>query len=67
MRRNSYTSSLTEIQILAYILRSVSECKNEDQIAERFDGDKKLVMVCVDALQQIHFIVKDNFDELTMT
>lgn len=54
MHRNSYISNLTEIQVLAYILRSVSEGKNEDQIAERFDGDKRLVRTCVDALHRIH-------------
>jgi DNA-binding CsgD family transcriptional regulator len=43
MRRNSYISSLTENQVLSYILRSISEGKNEDEIAERFDGDKELV------------------------
>ncbi|HZD34832.1 MAG TPA: hypothetical protein VE130_06475 [Nitrososphaeraceae archaeon] len=67
MHRNSYISNLTEIQVLAYILRSVSEGKNEDQIAERFDGDKRLVRTCLDALHQIHYIVKNYFDELVIT
>jgi hypothetical protein len=39
MRKNSYIRGLTESQTLAYILRSISEGKNEDEIAERFDGD----------------------------
>jgi DNA-binding CsgD family transcriptional regulator len=34
---------LTENQVLSYILRSVSEGKSEDEIAERFDGDEELV------------------------
>ena len=39
MPRNSYVNSLTAVQMLAYVLRSISEGKNEDQIAERFDGN----------------------------
>ena len=41
MRRNSYISSLTADQVLSYILRSLSEGKTKDEIAERFDGDTK--------------------------
>jgi hypothetical protein len=67
MRRNSYTHSLTEIQALAYILRSISEGKNEEQIAERFDGDTELVITWMDALKQIHFVVTNYFGELVMT
>ena len=39
MRRNSYIRGLTESQTLAYVLRSISEGKDEAQIVERFDGD----------------------------
>ena len=39
MRRNSYIHDLTEIQTLSYVLRSIFEGKNEDQIVDRFDGD----------------------------
>jgi hypothetical protein len=60
-------SNLTEIQVLAHILRCVSEGKNEDQIAERFDGDKKLVKTCVDVLPKIQYIVTNYFDELVIT
>jgi len=67
MRRNSYISSLTKNQVLSYILRSVSEGKNEDEIAERFDGDKELVKTWVDTLKQVQFIVTNCFDELVVT
>lgn len=67
MRRNSYTHSLKESQALAYILRSISEGKNEEQIAERFDGDTKLVKTWIDALKQIHFVVTNYFGELVIT
>jgi hypothetical protein len=67
MRRNSYTHSLTESQALAYILRSVSEGRNEEQIAERFDGDTELVKTWMDALKQIHFLVTNYFGELIIT
>ena len=67
MQRNLYTQSLTESQALAYILRLVSEGKNEDQIADRFDGDLELVKTWIDALKQIHFVIKNYFDELVIT
>jgi hypothetical protein len=67
MRRNSYIHSLRESQALAYILRSISEGKNEEQIAERFDGDTELVKTWIDALKQIHFVVTNYFGELVIT
>ena len=67
MCRNSYTHSLTESQALAYILRSVSEGRNEEQIVERFDGDTELVKTWMDALKQIHFLVTNYFSELIIT
>jgi Ribonuclease G/E len=67
MRKNSYIRKLTESQTLGYILRSISEGKNEEQIAERFDGDTELVKTSVDALKQIHFLVKNYFDKLVVT
>lgn len=59
--------ALTETQMLAYILGSISEGKNEEQIVERFDGDKKLVRIWVETLQQIGFVIKNSFDELVVT
>jgi hypothetical protein len=47
MHKNSYIRSLTEEQVLSYILRSIFEGKNTDQIAERFDGDTKLIKTWV--------------------
>jgi hypothetical protein len=41
--------------------------KNEEQIAERFDGDTELVKTWMDALKQIHFIITNYFDELVLT
>jgi len=67
MHRNSYVERLTEAQILACILWSVSEGKCEEQIAERFAGDNKLVRVWIETLEQIHFIAINSFDELVVT
>ena len=53
--------------MLAYILGSISEGKNEEQIVERFDGDKKLVRIWVETLQQIGFVIKNSFNELVVT
>lgn len=53
MRKNSYIRGLTESQTLFYVLRSISEGKSKEQIAERFDGDTVIVKTWVDALKQI--------------
>jgi hypothetical protein len=65
--RDSFTNSLTGIQILTYILKSISDGKNENQIVERFDGNAKLVRICVGALIHIRLITKNYFDELILT
>ena len=67
MRRISYKNTLSETQVLAYILTSLSEGKTEEQIAERFDRDKKLVNIWLEVLQQICFIVKNYFNKLVIT
>ena len=67
MRKNSYISGLSESQTLAYVLRSISEGKNEEQIVERLDGDRKLVKIWVETLQQIGFIAKNSFNKLVIT
>jgi hypothetical protein len=59
--------TLTETQTFAYILRSISEGKSEEQIIERLDGDKKLVRIWVETLQQIDFIIRNSFNELVVT
>jgi hypothetical protein len=66
MRQNAESPS-TETQTLAYILRSTSEGKNEEQIVERFDGNSKLVNICIDALYYIHLITRNSFNELVVT
>ena len=58
---------LTESQILAYVLRSISEGKSEEQIAERFDGDIVLVRTWTDALKQMHYVFTNQFNELVIT
>ena len=58
---------LTESQILAYVLRSISEGKSEEQIAERFDGDIVLVRTWTDDLKQMHYVFTNQFNELVIT
>jgi hypothetical protein len=67
MRKNLYIRGLTESQTLGYVLRSISEGKDEEQIAERFDGDAVLVKTWIDALKQIHYVVTNQFNELVIT
>ena len=67
MSKKSYVRNLTESQILSYILRCISEGKNEEQIAERFDGDIALVKTWIDALKQMHYVLTNQFNELVIT
>jgi hypothetical protein len=67
MRKNLYIRGLTESQTLGYVLRSISEGKDEEQIAERIDGDAVLVKTWIDALKQIHYVVTNQFNELVIT
>ena len=67
MQRNSYVNTSTELQTLSYILRSISSGKNEEQIIESLDGDRKLVAIWVETLQQIGFITKNSFNEIVVT
>jgi ribosomal protein S19E (S16A) len=67
MHRIQYMKTLTETQTLSFILRSISEGENEEQIVERLDGDRKLVKIWVETLQQIGFITKNSFNKLVVT
>lgn len=67
MQRNSYVNTSTELQTLSYILRSISAGKNEEQIIASLDGDRKLVAIWVETLQQIGFITKNSFNEIVVT
>jgi hypothetical protein len=53
--------------MLAYVLRCISEGKNEEQIAERFDGEIVLIRTWIDALKQIHYVVTNEFNGLVIT
>ncbi len=59
--------TLTETQTLSFVLRSISEGENVEQIVERLDGDRKLVKIWVETLQQIGFITKNSFNKLVVT
>jgi ribosomal protein S19E (S16A) len=67
MQRNLYVNTSTELQTLSYILRSISAGKNEGQIVERLDGNRKLIKIWVETLQQIGFIAKNSFNKLVIT
>lgn len=59
---------LTLIDLMEFKnLKSISDGKNENQIAERFDGNIKLVRNCADALIHIRLITKNYFGELVLT
>jgi hypothetical protein len=67
MYKNSNIRGLTESQTLSYILRSISDGKNEEQIAERFDRDILLVKTWIGALKQTHYVTTNHFNKLVIT
>ncbi len=67
IKRNSYINRLSELQSALYILRCVSEGKNEDQIVERFIGDGKLVKTWLAVLGDIRLVERNFVDELVIT
>ena len=67
IRRNSYINRLSELQSALYILRCVSEGKNEDQIVERLVGDRQLVQTWLAVLSDIHLVERNFVNELVIT
>jgi hypothetical protein len=64
---NSYDKTIPEVQTLAYILKLISDGKNEDQITEIFNGDKRLVKTWIETLIEIYFISINSFNEIILT
>jgi hypothetical protein len=67
MHRNSYGKTIIEVQILAHILRLISDGKNEEQIVGIFNGDKQLVKTWIETLMEIHFITTNSLSKLVVT
>lgn len=67
IKRNSYINRLSELQSALYILRCVSEGRNEDQIVERFIGDGQLVKTWLSVLGDIRLVERNFVDELVIT
>ena len=67
IKRNSYVNRLSELQSALYILRCISEGKNEDQIVERFIGDGQLVKTWLAVLSDIRLVERNFVNELVIT
>jgi hypothetical protein len=65
--KDSYGKTITEVETLAYILRFISDGKNEEQIVKIFNGDKQLVKIWIETLIEIHFIDINSFNEIILT
>lgn len=67
IKRNFYINRLSELQSALYILRGVSEGRNEDQIVERFIGDGQLVKTWLGVLMDIRLVERNFVNELVIT
>ena len=67
IKRNSYVNRLSELQSALYILKCVSEGKNEDQIVERFIGDGQIVNTWLVVLSDIRLVERNFVNEIIIT
>ncbi len=67
IKRNSYVNRLSELQSALYILKCISDGKNEDQIVERFIGDGQLVKTWLSVLSDIRLVERNFVNELVIT
>ncbi|MGH9976943.1 MAG: hypothetical protein ACRD8Z_14070 [Nitrososphaeraceae archaeon] len=67
IKRNSYVNRLSELQSALYILKCISEGKDEDQIVERFIGDGQLVKTWLSVLSDIRLVERNFVNELVIT
>jgi len=67
IKRNSYVNRLSELQSALYILRCISEGKNEDQRRSDSIGDGQLVKTWLAVLSDIRLVERNFVNELVIT
>jgi hypothetical protein len=65
--RNSYISNLSELQSALYILKCLSEGKDEGYLVQRFDNDEQLVRIWINLLKDLELIAVNYIGEYVIT
>ena len=64
--KNSYIDNLSEMQSALFILKCLSEGKNEEYLIQRFDNDEQLVRIWMNLLTELKLLVvklKNSFSD----
>ncbi|MDQ4012848.1 MAG: hypothetical protein M3146_03880 [Thermoproteota archaeon] len=65
--KNSYIDNLSEMQSALFILKCLSEGKNEEYLIQRFDNDEQLVRIWMNLLAELKLLVVNVVGEYVIT
>jgi hypothetical protein len=65
--KNSYIDDLSEMQSALFILKCLSEGKNEEYLIQRFDNDEQLVKIWMNLLTELKLLVVNVVGEYVIT
>ena len=65
--KNSYIDNLSEMQSAFFILKCLSEGKNEEYLIQRFDNDEQLVRIWMNLLTELKLLVVNVVGEYVIT
>ena len=65
--KNSYIANLSEMQSAFFILKCLSEGKNEEYLIQRFDNDEQLVRIWMNLLTELKLLVVNVVGEYVIT
>ncbi|HEY3525450.1 MAG TPA: hypothetical protein VGK47_04575 [Nitrososphaeraceae archaeon] len=65
--KNSYINNLSEMQSAFFILKCLSEGKNEEYLIQRFDNDEQLVRIWMNLLTELKLLVVNVVGEYVIT
>ena len=65
--KNSYIDNLSEMQSALFILKCLSEGKNEEYLIQRFDNDEQLVRIWMNLLTELKLLIVNVVGEYVIT
>src|SRR5918912_3066823 len=65
--KNSYIDNLSEMQTALFILKCLSEGKNEEYLIQRFDNDEQLVRIWMNLLTELKLLMVNVVGEYVIT
>jgi hypothetical protein len=65
--KNSYIDNLSEMQSALFILKCLSEGKNEEYLIQRFDNDEQLVRIWMNLLTELKLLAVNVVGEYVIT